>query len=181
MSCVGPSGRQGARLSLFSVDWAARNQAVPAGLEPAPVCLTGSRTTVVLRDKSTSPYGFRSHLAGLKDRRHHQTPNGPRECVGQELNLHSNQRVGYGHLGSPMPSRHRIFFRSIFDIRHSLFAISSSLNAKSQYRISNIEYRSKTPHLKQVALVGVEPTASLVLSKGGLPIAYRAGSLDGWI
>ena len=29
-------------------------------------------------DRATSsPCGFRSHLAGLKDRRHHQTPNGP--------------------------------------------------------------------------------------------------------
>ncbi len=28
-----------------------------------------------------------------------------------------------------------------------------------------------------VAQVGVEPTASLGLSKGGLPIAYRAGAL----
>ena len=43
-------------------------------------------------------------------------------------------RVGYSHLGSPMPSRRMI----------------------------------------AVAQVGVEPTASLVLSQGGLPIAYRA-------
>ena len=30
---------------------------------------------------------------------------GSRQCVGQELNLHSVTRVGYSHLGSPMPSR----------------------------------------------------------------------------
>ena len=28
------------------------------------------------------------------------------QCVGQELNLHSKLRVGYSHVGSPMPSRH---------------------------------------------------------------------------
>jgi len=27
------------------------------------------------------------------------------ECAGQELNLHSQWRVVYSHLGSPMPSR----------------------------------------------------------------------------
>ena len=38
------------------------------------------------------------------------------------------------------------------------------------------------PRGQCVAQVGVEPTASLGLSKGGLPVAYRAGlfSSGGW-
>ena len=31
------------------------------------------------------------------------------QCAGQELNLHCQRRVGYSHLGSPMPSRRILF------------------------------------------------------------------------
>ena len=37
---------------------------------------------------------------------------GINQCVGQELNLHSRRRVGYGHRGLPMPNRRVLFFAS---------------------------------------------------------------------
>jgi hypothetical protein len=42
--------------------------------------------------------------------------------------------------------------------------------------------RPQTTSEDKLAQVGVEPTASLGLSKGGLPVAYRAGLLSsgGW-
>ena len=53
--------------------------------------------------------GFEPAISGLKGRRplrrHHQDICNLAKCVGQELNLHSKLRVGYSHLGSPMPSR----------------------------------------------------------------------------
>src|SRR5438876_1434956 len=68
--------------------------------------LAGPSLTLPALIGVSGPQGFRSPLAGLKDRRPHQKSNGPSDCVGQESNLHSTVRVGYSHLGSPMPSRH---------------------------------------------------------------------------
>jgi hypothetical protein len=56
----------------------------------------------------SSPYGNRTHLAGLRGWRPFADRRTGRQCVGQELNLHSAMRVGYSHLGSPMPSRREI-------------------------------------------------------------------------
>ena len=97
---------------------------------------------------SVSPPRQTNKFRGLESNQHWrvQSPSSYRlddpgisNCVGQELNLHSLRRVGYSHLGSPMPSRH----------------------------IS-------------LARVGVEPTASPGLSRGGLPIAYLAVSTLDW-
>lgn len=49
--------------------------------------------------------------ASLQD--HHRTaPCRQSKCVGQELNLHSRRRVGYGHRGLPMPNRRVLFSAS---------------------------------------------------------------------
>jgi hypothetical protein len=76
---------------------------------------TSSRTSGSEPDASTkipplgqiSAYGFRSHLSGLKDRRPRQKSNAPSVC---RAGVEPAQllRVGYSHLGSPMPSRHMV-------------------------------------------------------------------------
>jgi hypothetical protein len=53
----------------------------------------------------SSPYGNRTHPSSLRGWRPFADRRTGRQCVGQELNLHSVTRVGYSHLGSPMPSR----------------------------------------------------------------------------
>ena len=58
-------------------------------------------------ENRSGPCGSRTRLSSVRGWR-----PGPidqraidRECAGQESNLHSRWRVGYSHLGSPMPSR----------------------------------------------------------------------------
>ena len=53
----------------------------------------------------SSPYGNRTHPSSLRGWRPFADRRTGRQCVGQELSLHSFTRVGYSHLGSPMPSR----------------------------------------------------------------------------
>ena len=52
------------------------------------------------------PTGLEPVRASLQTRCTATRALGPR-CVGTESNRHSDSRVGYGHLGSPMPSRRR--------------------------------------------------------------------------
>ncbi len=124
------------------------------------------------------------------------------QCVGQELNLHSRRRVGYGHRGLPMPNRRVLFSASStdgsrthkrsrrFELRRftGLRTVLSQrprrdLNPGTDRRLVLHRDRvASTPDCSTracvfpVAQVGLEPTASLVLSQGGLPIAYRAVS-----
>ena len=52
-----------------------------------------------------SPYGNRTHLSSVRGWCPLPIDQRAGKCVGQESNLHSFLRVGYSHLGSPMPSR----------------------------------------------------------------------------
>ena len=71
-------------------------------------------------------------------------------------------RVGYSHLGSPMPSRHVLSV--------PWMGFEPMISTSRAWR----PLRAGLPGHLAVAQGGVEPPASLVLSKGGLPVAYRA-------
>ena len=71
-------------------------------------------------------------------------------------------RVGYSHLGSPVPSRH------VFSVPWMGF--EPMLSTVRAWR----PLRAGPPGHSSVAQGGVEPPASQVLSLGGLPVAYRA-------
>ena len=78
---------------------------------PTPVTARGSEPRVSPGSTTwpiSSPYGNRTHPSSLRGWRPFADRRTGHECVGQELNLHSFTRVGYSHLGSPMPSR-RVF------------------------------------------------------------------------
>jgi hypothetical protein len=79
------------------------------GESRTPTPVTARRSERRVSASSTtwpgSPYGNRTHPSGLRGRRPFADRRTGRQCVGQELNLHSVTRVGYSHLGSPMPSR----------------------------------------------------------------------------
>ena len=71
-------------------------------------------------------------------------------------------RVGYGHLGSPVPSRH------VYSVPWMGF--EPMLSTVRAWR----PLRAGPPGHSSVTQGGVEPPASRVLSAGGLPVAYRA-------
>ena len=73
-------------------------------------------------------------------------------------------RVGYSHLGSPVPSRHVLSV--------PWMGFEPMLSTVRAWR----PLRAGPPGHRSVAQGGVEPPASQVLSLGGLPVAYRAKS-----
>ena len=117
------------------------------------------------------------------------------ECDEQELNLQTLAGwLGYGQLGLPMPNRRMCLSggggsRTRRSPRFELGRFSGLRTAPSfsktpptgfEPAISCVTGRralqaAPRGHIRfPVAQVGVEPTASLVLSQGGLPVAYRA-------
>ena len=71
-------------------------------------------------------------------------------------------RVGYSHRGSPVPGRHVVSV--------PWMGFEPMLSTVRAWR----PLRAGPPGRFSVAQGGVEPPASLGLSKGGLPVAYRA-------
>ena len=71
-------------------------------------------------------------------------------------------RVGYSHLGSPVPSRHVLSV--------PWMGFEPMLSTVRAWR----PLRAGPPGHYSVAQGGVEPPASLHLREGGLPVAYRA-------
>ena len=149
---------------------------------------------------TTDPYLNRTRPPGLRGRCSRTNRRTGLQCVGQELNLHSVSRVGYSHLGSPMPSRRilpvaRVGVEPTIShqglslvalpvcvpcCRASPMGFEPMISTVTGWRALQAAPRGRM----SVAQVGVEPTASLGLSKGGLPIAYRAktfhSSSGGW-
>ena len=101
-------------------------------------------------------------------------------------------RVGYGHLGSPVPSRHMSEVRSRKSEVSTLDGIRTHVLHRERVTTTPgwsaraiilglplILLRAPSPFAFcppsfPMAQVGFEPTASLGLSKSGLPVAYRA-------
>src|SRR6476661_7603240 len=71
-------------------------------------------------------------------------------------------RVGYSHLGSPVPSRHVLSV--------PWMGFEPMLSTVRAWR----PLRAGPPGHRSVAQGGVDPPASLLLEEGGLPVAYRA-------
>src|SRR5206468_11571190 len=104
------------------------------------------------------------------------------------------RRAGYSRLGSPMPSQrvlavarvgieptddHQGLSLAALPVcvpcrRASPMGFEPMISTVTGWRALQTAPRGRVA----VAQVGVEPTASLGLSKGGLPIAYRAGARD---
>src|SRR5437899_1722677 len=66
------------------------------------VCHSTTWSSKPVGNRSCSPSQIASALRPTDER--------AMQCVGQELNLHSIVRVGYNHLGSPLPSRRASYF-----------------------------------------------------------------------
>ena len=119
------------------------------------------------------------------------------ECAGTELNRQSPEgRLVYSQRGLPMPNRRKLPFASSTDgsrtHRHSRrfelrrfaglrtvlscpaspMGFEPTISCVTGRRALRAAPRGRI--VMSVAQVGLEPTASLVLSQGGLPIAYRA-------
>src|SRR5439155_10253954 len=78
------------------------------GVEPSRTGAAASGTTASANSATRlAQYPGRDLNPLLRLERPATTPRGPpgQQCVGQESNLHSQRRVGYSHVGSPMPSR----------------------------------------------------------------------------
>jgi hypothetical protein len=94
---------------------------------------------------------------------HHLATN---QCVGQESNLHSDAG-GLQPLGLANASRHS----EISDCR---FQIADLEDPQSATETRSVNRQSKIGNRNPMAQEGFEPSASLVLSESGLPVAYRA-------
>src|SRR5579864_1006504 len=90
-------------------------------------------------------------------------------------------RVGYSHLGSPLPSRHMVAWVGVEPTNDhqalDLAALPVCVPRRRRSGLASLGFRDEAGRfVYPVAQEGVEPSASLGLSKGGLPVAYRAGS-----
>ena len=116
---------------------------------------------------NSSPYGNRTHPSSLRGWCPSPIDERAVQCVGQELNLHSAARVGYSHLGSPMPSRRMTSSTGGIEPTDDHQGLSlAALPVCVPCRLSPSAQRP-------ASLAGFEPAVSTVTGWRGRPLPYR--------
>ena len=168
---------------------------------PTPVMARRSERRVSSSSTTwpNSPYGNRTHPSGMRGRRPFADRRTGHECAGQELNLHSSKAAALQavRLASAQPTHVPSIARvgiEPTDIHQGLslaalpvcvpcqqaspMGFEPMISTLTGWRALQAAPRGRI----LMAQAGFEPTASLVLSEGGLPIAYwaQAFSSGGW-
>jgi hypothetical protein len=170
------------------------------GESRTPTPVTARRSERRVSSSSTtwpcSPYGNRTHPSGLRGRRPGADRRTGRQCVGQELNLHSSKAaalqavrlanaqpahvLSVARVGIEPTDDHQGLSLAALPVcvpcqQASPAGFEPAISTLTEWRALQAAPRGQST----MAQVGVEPTASLVLREGGLPIAYQAVPVPG--